>query len=194
MGDVVLTMFTSLDGYIAGPGGAFVAPDWSDDMQHLWSDRALDRAGVLIYGRVNYEFNAGFWTGAARGGGGDGASAAFAHRMNAMPKIVLTGHPRRAGWNATMTDDIAGAIRDRRAAQSKDLVAFGGAGLAQTLLRLDLVDRLRLMSIPQIFGDGIPLFAPGIPARRLDRVETVTTDTGGVITEYRMAAAPGPGA
>jgi hypothetical protein len=60
MPKVVLSMFMSLDGFIEAPGGAFVPPAWSDDLERHWSGHALARAGRFLYGRKNFLFNKGF--------------------------------------------------------------------------------------------------------------------------------------
>ena len=64
MRKTVLSMFMSLDGYIAGPNGEFIPPAWSDDLSKHWSGYALSRAGHLLYGRVNFLFNKEFWSAA----------------------------------------------------------------------------------------------------------------------------------
>jgi len=61
MRKLVLAMFTSLDGYVAGSKGEFIPPTWFDDLERDWSGYALARAGHLLYGRVNFLFNKGFW-------------------------------------------------------------------------------------------------------------------------------------
>jgi dihydrofolate reductase len=55
MRSVVLAMFTTLDGFIAGPNGELVPPPWSADAQTHWSDANLDLAGTVVYGRKSYE-------------------------------------------------------------------------------------------------------------------------------------------
>jgi hypothetical protein len=59
MAKLVLAMFTSIDGYIEGPGGEFVPPSWSDDLERHWSGYGLERARHLLYGRTNFLFNKG---------------------------------------------------------------------------------------------------------------------------------------
>eukprot|EP01036_Dinobryon_divergens_P046684 gene46684-62446_t len=39
-------MFTSLDGYIEGPGKQLVPPPYSPDLQKHWIDRNMERAGT----------------------------------------------------------------------------------------------------------------------------------------------------
>ena len=132
MANLVLSMFVSLDGYIERPGGEFVPPRWSDDLERHWSGYALERAGHLIYGRTNFLFNKGFWSAAETDPASPAAGIAYAGTMNRLPKTVfsrtLKGDP---GWNATLVaDDVAGAIGRLKAESAGDLYLFGGAGIA----------------------------------------------------------------
>lgn len=190
MRKVLLAMFQSVDGYIAGPGGEFVGPAWSKDLERHWSGYALERAGRLLYGRTNFLFNAGFWAPAATDPASPAASIPHAATMNRLPKTVfsrtLTGDP---GWNGTVVgDDLPGTIdRLRQADESGDLVMFGGATIANSFTKLDLFDEYRLMTIPTLFGGGIRLFEPGFAAQKLQLVDSRVLDTGAVILHYRRS-------
>src|SRR3546814_9030483 len=82
MAKLVLSMFTSLDGYIEKPGGVFAPPAWSDDLERHWSGHALERAGHLLYGRTNFLFNKGFWGAAETDPESPAAGIAYADTMN----------------------------------------------------------------------------------------------------------------
>src|SRR5579883_2812045 len=102
MGDLVLAMFVSLDGYVEGPNG-FAPPPWSEEVARDWSEVNLARAAHLVYGRVNFEFNKGFWTSSEAAGMGETAV------INRLPKTVvsrtLAGDP---GWNGKVaTGELA---------------------------------------------------------------------------------------
>jgi dihydrofolate reductase len=187
MAKLVLAMFTSLDGYIEGPNGTFVPPAWSDDLERHWSGYALERAGHLLYGRVNFLFNKGFWSAAETDPTSPAAGIAYAGTMNRLPKTVfsrtLAGDP---GWNATLVkDDVAGAVATLKKTAEGDLYTFGGAGLANSLVALDLVDEYRLMVTPALLGDGKTLFDRGRPALALSLLDAKRLDTGAVILHYR---------
>jgi dihydrofolate reductase len=187
MAKLVLSMFTSLDGYIEKPGGEFVPPAWSDDLSEHWSGYALSRAGHLLYGRTNFLFNKGFWSAADTDPQSPAAGIDYAGTMNRLPKTVfsttLTGDP---GWNATLVkDDLAGAVNRLKAEAPGDLYLFGGAGIANSLVALDLPDEYRLMVTPTLFGDGKWLFEPGRPHLALTLIEAKPLDTGAVILHYR---------
>jgi dihydrofolate reductase len=180
MAKVVLAMFISLDGCIEGPGGEFVAPAWSDEVGREWSGKGLEAARHLIYGRTNFAFNKGFWTSPEANGMPQTAT------MNSLPKTVvsstLSGDP---GWNGTVVkEDLAGAVERLKATVGGDIYSFGGAGMANSLIALDLVDEYRLMVTPTILGDGKRLFDPGLPRLSLSLAETKPLDTGAVILHY----------
>jgi dihydrofolate reductase len=186
MAKLLLSMFISLDGYIEGPGGQFIGPAWSDDLDRYWSLDNLDRTARILYGRVNFEFNRGFWTDLS----GPAGAIAYAGKMNSLPKTVvsttLTGDP---GWNgAVVSGDLAAALAKVKAETTGgDLVCFGGAGLANSLMRLDLVDEYKLMVVPTLFGGGRRLFEDGRPMEDLRLIESRTLDTGAVILRYEKA-------
>jgi dihydrofolate reductase len=184
---LVLSMFISLDGYIERPGGEFVPPAWSDDLERHWSGHALAHAAHLLYGRTNFLFNKGFWSAAETDPASPAAAIAYAGTMNQLPKTVfsrtLRGDP---GWNGTIVaEDIPGAVARLKATVPGDLYCFGGAGLANSLVALDLVDEYRLMMTPDLFGDGKRLFADGRPRLALALEEVLRLDTGAVILRYR---------
>lgn len=187
MAKLVLSMFTSLDGYIERPGGVFAPPPWSDEVGRHWSDYALARAAHLLYGRTNFLFNKGFWSAAETDPTSPAAGISYAETMNRLPKTVfsttLSGDP---GWNGTLVSgDIASAVGRLKAETAGDLYCFGGAGLANSLVGLDLVDEYRLMVTPTLLGDGKRLFETGRPELALTLVEATTLDTGAVVLHYR---------
>lgn len=184
MAKLVLAMFTSLDGYIAGPNGEFTAPPWSREVSETWAAHNLGKAAHLIYGRVSFEFNKAFWM-------SPGAAAqAESQTMNRLPKTVvsrtLSGDP---GWSATLVNnDLASAVeRLKRSVQGGDIYSFGGGGLANSLIREGLVDEFRLMVTPSIAGDGVRLFGHNLPRLALELIEVRPLDVGSFIVHYRCS-------
>ena len=182
MAKLVLAMFVSLDGYISGPGGAFVPPPSSSEVGEAWANHNLRNAGHILYGRVNFEFNKAYWTSPAAAGQSETAT------MNRMPKTVvsrtLSGDP---GWNAKVVkSDLRAAVSDLKGSVTGgDIYSFGGAGLAQSLMKEDLVDEYYLMVTPHLFGDGKRLFDEGLPDVSLELIQARTLDVGSVILHYR---------
>jgi dihydrofolate reductase len=72
--------------------------------------------------------------------------------------------------------------------ETKDMLAWGGAGFAQSLRRLGLVDEYRLILQPVALGDGLPLFKDLTAPPRLELVDAQTYDTGAALHIYRPRA------
>ena len=182
MAKLVLAMFMSLDGYVAGPNGEFVPPPWSAEVGEAWSGHNLKNAGHLIYGRANFEFNKAYWTSPAAAG------QAETETMDRLPKTVvsrsLSGDP---GWNAkVVSGDLSAAVAGlKRSVTQGEIYSFGGAGLAENLMRQGLVDEYYLMVTPNLLGDGKRLFGAGIPKRELELIQARPLDIGSVILHYR---------
>lgn len=179
-------MFISLDGYIEGPDG-FAGPDWSDDLERRWAGYGTSRATHLIYGRVNFEFNKGFWGPAETDPDSPAAGISYAGVMNRLPKSVLTRTLKGdLGWNgAAIEGDLTEAVNALKAAGDGEIHCFGGAGAAQALVERDLVDEYRLMITPNLFGGGERLFQPGFERLDLELMQAIPLDTGAVILHYR---------
>ena len=187
MAKLVLSMFVSLDGFICGPDGEFVPPAWSDDLATHWSGYAMRHAGHFLYGRVNFLFNKSFWEAAESDPSSPAAGIDYAGQMNATPKTVFsTTLADDPGWNGTVVrDDLVGAIARLKAEKEKDLFLFGGAGIANSMIALDLPDVYRLMVTPNLLGAGKRLFEGDTDRRSLELVESRPLDTGAVILHYR---------
>ena len=102
------------------------------------------------------------------------ADLAFARKMNALPKVVLSRTLTRAEWNNTriVSDHVEREIGDLKRQPGKPIVAWAGAGLVATLADLDLVDEYRLIVHPVVLGRGTPLFKDVAQRRRLNLVRT----------------------
>ncbi|WP_072369048.1 dihydrofolate reductase family protein [Hyphomicrobium sp. NDB2Meth4] len=185
MGKLVLSMFISLDGYIEKVSG-FAGPTWSGDLEKHWSGHALARAKHLVYGRKNFLFNKSFWSAAETDPTSVAASISYAGTMNSLPKTVLsttlTGDP---GWNGkVVADNVAGEMARLKREVDGDVFCFGGAGIANSLMRADVIDEYRFMVTPSIFGGGKRLFEPGMPEMDLKLIDSMRLDTGAVVLRY----------
>jgi dihydrofolate reductase len=180
MRKLVLAMFISLDGYIEGPNKQLAGPAWSADLGKYWIDYNIDRAGATLYGRVCYEGMAAYWTSPA-------ASANEAARLTALPKYVFSTTLKTVSWANTtiVSDDIAGAVNKLKAESGKDLMMFGGAGIANNVMRLGLVDEYRILVNNIVLGGGTPLFQGGYDRFGLELLDVQKFDSGAVLLSYK---------
>src|SRR6266568_2560330 len=142
MRKIVFMMSVSLDGFMAGPDGEL---DW-----HMVDD----------------ELMAAFWPTADEDPASTAPMVEFARIWRDMPKIVFSRTLERAGWNTTVVPEVVpDQIRKLQAEPGGDL-ALGGANLAATFLRHDLIDEYRLYVHPIVLGRGQPMFQA--PDTRVD--------------------------
>lgn len=168
-----VSMIVSLDGFIEGPNREL---DWfldGDPQFGRYCDEMIDSVGMALYGRRSYELMLSYWPNAEREAR-SAADLAFARKMNALPKIVLSRTLEHAEWNNTriVRDRVAETIADLKREPGKPLVAWAGAGLVETLSRHELVDEYRLIVHPVILGGGTPLFRNVEQRKRLKLVRT----------------------
>lgn len=158
-------MIVSLDGFIEGPEREL---DWfldGDPSFERYCDEMIDSVGLALYGRRAYELMLAYWPHAEQNPRSP-ADLAFARKMNALPKVVLSRTLDRATWANTevVSDRVAEQIEALKRQPGRPIVAWGGAGLVSTLARHDLVDEYRLIVHPVVLGRGTPLFG-GIERR-----------------------------
>ena len=125
-----------------------------------------------------------FWPTADSDPGSTGPMVEFARIWRDMPKIVFSRSLRRADWHTTVLQEVVpDEIRELKAQPGGDL-ALGGADLAATFLRHDLVDELRLYVHPVVLGRGTPLFKPSDSRIDLRLAETRAFGNGVVLLRY----------
>jgi dihydrofolate reductase len=94
---------------------------------------------------------------------------------------TATDHP-----NTTIAaGDTAEEIDELRRGCDNHIAVWGGVSLWRSLMRLDLIDELRLSLFPYVAGEGTRLF-DGVPASyRLDLVSSTGSSSGIVELRYR---------
>ncbi len=157
MQTLTLWMQVSLDGYAAGPDGAFDWPTVGPDLNQYFVDE-LGRAGRFLYGRAVYDMMASFWPTVDTQPDMPDVTVAYAAIWKPMPKTVFSTTLTSAGWNTTISRDPVETIRELKHSDGNGLVFFGGAKTARTLIEHDLIDDYRLNVHPVLLGAGERLF------------------------------------
>lgn len=170
MSHVIVVEFVSLDGVMDDPSG-------SEGSSHGgWAFRYGPEAvandpfglgelldtGALLLGRRTWQQFAGIWP---------GRDDPFSAKMNAMPKLVVSGSLEHAdSWqnSVVLRGDLATEAGKRK--QEQDIVVMGSASVVRTLMAHDLVDEYRLLVFPLVLGSGTRLFPDGGPSADLTLV------------------------
>jgi dihydrofolate reductase len=153
MPKLIVTEFLTLDGVMEDPTPW--QQGYSSPEIGTFKRDELFESDALLLGRVTYEEFAGYWPTAT-------STGAFGERMNRLPKFVATTTLTDLDWNATaLAGDVVAAVRALKRQATGNILTYGSGTFAQTLLRHDLVDELRLMVYPLILGTGKRFFSGG---------------------------------
>ena len=177
MGNVVIDMSMSLDGYIAAPNDTPEQGLGEDGMRlHNWmfDDPSVfeevygdvsQNTGAVIMGRRSYDNSIEAW-------GGKGP-------IEGAPCFVVTHRPiEGADPIFTIVDDGIESAREGPGAGQATRIGIMGASLDQQFLVAGLVDEIRIHLIDVLLGGGRRLF-DALP-QRVELERTGLDQTGGV--------------
>ncbi len=180
-----VSMLVSLDGFVEGPRHEL---DWFDDESpefNRYCEEMIDSVGLALYGRRSYELMLAYWPNAEKQAGSE-QERAFARKMNALPKVVVSRTLERAEWNNTriVRDRVAENIAELKAEPGKPIVVWAGPDLVSTLSELGLVDEYRLIVHPVLLGGGTPYFKNVETRKRLRLLRTTQLGESLVVSCY----------
>jgi class 3 adenylate cyclase/dihydrofolate reductase len=186
---LIASEFVTLDGVMEAPGhephpdgkNAWTLRYVGEDQQRYKAEELFE-AGAILLGRVTYEIFAAFWPTAPNDEG-------FANRMNSIPKYVVSGSLRTAGWQNSI---IIGGNPVEKIAELKqqsggDILLVGSANLLNSLIKHDVIDEYRIMVFPVVLGSGKRLFRDATDITHLQLVDTRTFASGVTVLTYRPA-------
>ena len=212
MPDLILDISVSLDGYVAGPNPDLDDPlgkggeqlhEWifgtrawreahgldggEDSADSVMAAELIEQASATIMGRHMFSGGSGSWDTDPRANGWWGDDPPFHH-----PVYVLTSHEREplemeGGTTFHFVTDGVQSAYDQAiaAAGGKDVQVHGGGSAVSQFLRAGLLDELTVHVAPVFLGSGARLL-DDVPAGRLERLNTLASDTGVVHVSYRV--------
>ena len=174
MRKLIESTLVSLDGVIESPDR------WApfDQEAGQLAMRDLDNYDAFVMGREAYERLRALWAPVT--------GNPYIEKINAMPKYVASQSLTDVTWNATLLGpDIVGAVEELKGQPGKDLIKYGTSRFDATLLRVHLIDELRLWIMPVVVGTGQRLFE-GIDASslHLQLADVRKLEGGSVILTY----------
>lgn len=180
-------VFTSLDGYFAGPGGD-ISWHHHDAEGARFSERQLSGGATLVFGRKTYALMSRFWPTPM-------AAQAFprvAEGMNATPKLVCSRTLKKVTWQNTLllAGDAATSLRRLKKTKGPDLTILGSGSLVRLCIEHGLLDELQLLVDPVLLGAGQRLFGPLDAPRGVELVDSRRFKSGAVLSTYQFADTP----
>ena len=168
---VSVFMGTSLDGFIAGPGGslAFLEP-FEKSGEDYGFTAFFETVDGLVIGRNTYETVLGFegWP------------------YGKKRVVVLTHRPADARHGEELTAEEPAALLERLGREGLRHVYVDGGAVARAFLAAGLVDELTLSVAPVLVGSGVRLFGEARPGRALGLVASRSWPSGMVQVRYRV--------
>ena len=183
MKKIILWMSISLDGYFEGPDHNLSWHRVDDEFHQDVNDR-LRAMSAFLHGRVTYQLMADFWPTADQDPSITGPMAEFAGIWRDMPKIVYSRTLETADWNTTLLHEVVPEDVERLKAGPGGDLTLGGADLAATFRRLDLIDEYQIYVHPVVLGAGRPLFPESGLTTDLRLVDTQRFGNGVVALRY----------
>jgi dihydrofolate reductase len=179
-------LVTTADGYYEGPNQEF---DWPvvDDEFNQFAIEQLEEIDTLVFGRNTYEAMASYWpTPLAQQN-----DPVVAGKMNGLPKIVVSTTLGEPTWQNTrlIGQNVAEEIAKLKQQPGKALAIFGSSDLTVRLMKLGLVDELRIMVHPVILGAGNSVFRTSGQRFRLKLLNVRQFDSGNVMLYYQPVSA-----
>ena len=185
MRKLILKMSVSADGFVGGPNGEMdwvfrsAGPDSTE-----WVRQTIIQAGLHIMGSRTFHDMAAYWPTSSnplaapmndipkvvfskKGFVGQTNRALStqaikdAEKTDADESIQKTHLSKNASsWeNVPVASDMVNDIAKLKQQDGKFILAHGGSGFAQDLVKYGLIDEYRLVVHPVILGKGLPLFA-----------------------------------
>ena len=166
----------SLDGYIAAPGGdlGWLTKYDKADFGPYGYQTFIKEIQTVVMGRATYD-----WLVAA--------GVPWPHAEQRV--VIVTSRPieNPAGPLTTWTDGITALTTYLRGLTDGDVWLVGGGKLQQAMIAEGGLDRLELFIVPEMLGEGVPLFPPNGYRRSLRLTSADRLGEGVIRLDYAFA-------
>ena len=180
MRKVIVSNVASLDGFFESRNKLL---DWvvTDEEFFEYAKGLLRTVDTLLFGRATYLHMASYWPTAP--------VDEIAEKMNNLPKVVFSKTLRKAEWNNSrlVASNIEEEVSRLKTQMGKDMVIFGSAMLASSLLQWGLIDEYRVILQPVLLGSGSPLFRDITERIRMKLISAKSFGSGVVLLSYQKA-------
>lgn len=180
-----LQMQITVDGFVAGANGEL---DWmsfgADEKITNRINELTDSSDTILLGRKMTDGFIDYWTSVLDNP--ESPEYLFAKKMIDIPKIVFSRTVEESKWiNSTVANgDLVEEINKLKNSEGKDIVAYGGADFASSLIKHDLVDEYHLFVNPVAIGKGLTIFGDSEQRTNFRLVKSDVFSTGEVELFY----------
>ena len=157
MRKVILSIQTTINGYVAGPNGENNWMTFNPDAELMEFISTLYHSlDTILLGRKAADGYINYWEGAFD----KNPDTPFASQIVTIPKVVFTKTLDESSWNNTTLakGNLAEEISNLKKQDGKDILVVGGAGLVSSLIKERLIDEYHLIINPTAIGTGLSIF------------------------------------
>lgn len=177
MRKVIAAINMTIDGFCDHTAGI---PD--EEIHHHYAD-LLDKAGVVLYGRITYQLMQ-FWQTLLKNPSGEKSMDDFAKAIDKVPKIIFSNTLKNTDWDSAKLADqpIEETVKELKQEPGRDIL-IGSRSLILQLMKLNMIDEYQLCVHPVIEGKGLPLFE-NVNHRTILKLMNTKTFSGGAVILY----------
>ena len=187
MGNIVLFMHTSLDGFAATTKGEL---NWIHIDQELFDfvEERIAKTNTALYGRVTFQMMEAYWPTAADQPGATKHDKVHAAWYKTAHKVVLSNtlDPEHLTNITIIGNDYVTALKNLRESTTGDILLFGSPTTAHSLLAENLIDECWLFINPVLLGEGVPVFKNIKDTQLLKLTNTHVFNSGVVCTQHQL--------
>jgi dihydrofolate reductase len=183
---VILSIQTTLDGYIEGPNGDMSWMDYNDD--EAWNNifTILTSVDTILVGRKMYAAYSGHWRAVLANPSAPANEIKYARIADKTQHLLFSSTLNKVDWkNTRIVNNVEQHIPQLKQQPGKDMLLLGGSQLISSFVNLDLIDEYRIRINPLALGDGIPLFKDIQNQHRLELLHTQLFRSGVVSLHYK---------
>ena len=189
MRKILLKMFITLDGYAAFPklpdilfGNNSLEKrklEWDEIDKLMWTDH-WQTIDTLILGRAAFLDWQDYWPKARFNPNAPKFEKEFSSFADKAQKVVFSKTIEHSTWQNTtiVKTSIVDEITSLKNKSGTNMAIGGGATIAQTFLKLGLIDEFYLTIFPVILGKGKRIFNELEAPTNLQLVKSKTLDSG----------------
>ncbi|MEX0719105.1 MAG: dihydrofolate reductase family protein [Balneolaceae bacterium] len=188
MRKIIYLQNVSLDGFIEDSDGKIGWTNPGEELHRHFNEQEK-KVDTHLYGRRMHEIMDA-WTKVEQDPSAPDYILEYARLWKKVDKIVFSKTLKEPKYDARlMREVVPEEIMQWKNEPGKD-ISVGGAGLAKTFMRLNLIDEIHTYIYPVVLGGGKPMFPELKQKLHLQLVETKAFGNGVVLLRYQSEKEP----
>jgi dihydrofolate reductase len=193
MRKLILQVQQTVDGFMADKNGKtdWMMWNWGDDwtwdiaLQKYFNGVTASVDCVLLSRKMAEEGFIDHWS--AMADKHDNPQSGFAHVIKLARKVVFTKTLTQSKWNNTVLarGDLREEVNALKKMPGGNIIAYGGAGFAASLIGSGLVDEYHFIINPAALGSGLSIFNGLGKTLNLSLINAASYSEGMMVLQYK---------